>query len=218
MAVALDNTPRCAETDGMLEDLRQKVSSANHVLLRSGLVKLTWGSISAIDRRLGLVVITPHGGGPVPPEPSQLLILDMRGRVSQGSLPPCSDALAHIELYKHFTEIGGVVHAHSAYATMFAQAGRELPVYGSMHTDYFADPIPLTVRPVARANGSDALSVGASIVSRVSRDRVLQTPGILVQGDGPFAWGRDPLEAVQHAKALEAIAETAFGTAVLNAR
>jgi L-ribulose-5-phosphate 4-epimerase len=202
----------------MLEDLREKVSKANHELLRSGLVKLTWGSISAIDRRLKLVVITPHSQGSVPVDPSQLIIVDMRGRVSQGGRDPSSDALAHLELYKNFPEIGGVVHAHSAYATMFAQAGRELPVYGSMHTDYFADPIPLTVRPVANAEGKDAASVGAAIVSRVPRERVLRTPGILVQGDGPFAWGHTPMEAVQHAKALEAIAETAFGTAVLNAR
>ena len=144
------------------------------------------------------------------------MIVDFTGRVVQGNQRPSTDVKAHLALYRRFAPIGSVVHCHSVYATIFAQARRGIEPLGNMHTDYFAGPIPLTREPGSSGrHHADAGGIGDVLVEGLAERDPMAVPGALVPGDGPFAWGRTPREAVRHAKALEAVAETALGTFLL---
>jgi L-ribulose-5-phosphate 4-epimerase len=201
----------------VLEELRNQVCEANRELARSGLVRLTWGDVSAIDRELGLVVISPARPNYGELRPEDHVVVDLRGRVVQGGHEPSPDTRGHVALYRKWRTVGGIAHTHSVYATMFAQARRTIPALGTMHSDYFHGEIRITreLRALeAKENYSDAAAM--AILER-AEDDPLRTPGILVSGDGPFAWGKSPMEAVMNAKALEAVAEIAFGTLFLRA-
>ncbi len=200
----------------MLEDLRKAVLEANLELPRRGLVQFTWGNVSGIDRATGLVVIKPSG---VPYErlhADHLVVVDLKGRVVEGALRPSSDTKAHLALYRAFPQIGGIVHTHSTAATAWAQAQRSVPCCGTTHADDFAGPIPCTraLRP-EEVDGEYEEEIGNVIVETVGTRHPLEVPAVLVASHGPFAWGRDPMEAVHNSAALEQVCELAFRTAVL---
>ncbi len=200
----------------MLENLREKVNKANQELSRSGLIRLSWGSVSGIDRQLNLIVITPDGLSYDALKPDDYVIMDLAGKVIKGKHKASCDALTHIELYKSFPTIGGITHTHSVYATIFAQANQEIPRYGTMHNDYFADTITVTPEIQEVENHEYHSSIaGKTIAKAINPTDIMKTPGILICGDGPITWGDDPRNSVRNAKAIEAIAEIAFGTCIL---
>lgn len=201
----------------MLEALRSRVLDANLEIVRRGLVLYTFGNASGIDRESGLVAIKPSG---VPYEemtPDHMVISDLSGNIVEGKLKPSSDLGTHLELYRSFPAIGGVVHTHSEFATAWAQAGREIPPYGTTHADYFCGPVPITDELSAEEIAGDyVLNTGKAIVRRFRDLDPLAVPGVLVAGHAPFAWGQAPLHAAYHAVVLEAVARMAFYTATLN--
>ena len=198
----------------MLETLRKQVYEANMELPARGLVTYTWGNVSGIDRATGLVVIKPSG---VPYEeltPANLVIVNLEnGATVEGDLRPSSDVDTHLELYRQLPKLGGVVHTHSTWATIFAQAGKTIPALGTTHADYFYGPVPCT-RPLTEQEVSEnyELNTGKVICENVKEF----VPAILVAGHGPFTWGKDAAEAVYHAVVLEAVARMAFHTLQLN--
>ena len=195
----------------MLEELKEKVCQANLDLVRHGLVIFTWGNVSAIDRQSGLVVIKPSGVSYDNMKPSDMVVVDLDGKVVEGDLNPSSDTPTHLVLYKAFPEIGGVVHTHSTYATAWAQAGIDLPNIGTTHADYFHDAVPCTAdmsRP--QVEGEYELETGNVIVERFKGLNPVHTPGVLVKNHGPFTWGKDAFEAVHNAVVLEQVAKMAF--------
>ena len=195
----------------MLEALKEKVCRANLDLVRHGLVIFTWGNVSAIDRESGLVVIKPSGVSYDNMKPSDMVVVDLDGKVVEGELNPSSDTPTHVELYKAFPNIGGVVHTHSTYATAWAQAGRDIPNIGTTHADYFHDNIPCT-RNMKRAEvfGEYEKETGKVIVERFKGMNPDDTPAVLVKNHGPFAWGTDADNAVHNAVVLEAVAKMAY--------
>jgi L-ribulose-5-phosphate 4-epimerase len=201
----------------MLDALKSQVLEANLELVRRGLVLYTFGNASGIDRAQGLVAIKPSG---VPYESltaDDMVVSDLRGKIVGGRLKPSSDLDTHLELYRAFPAIGGVVHTHSEFATAWAQAGREIPAYGTTHADYFYGPVPLTEELSAEEVGGDyVLNTGKAIVRRFRDLDPVAVPGVLVAGHAPFAWGKDAMEAAYHAVVLEAVARMAFYTATLN--
>jgi L-ribulose-5-phosphate 4-epimerase len=206
----------------MLDALRAEVLEANLEIVRKGLVLYTFGNASGIDRAAGLVAIKPSG---VPYEtmtPADLVITDLEGKVVEGAMKPSSDLATHLILYREFPSIGGVVHTHSEYATAWAQAGRDIPAYGTTHADYFYGPVPVTEELTGEEIGGDyVLNTGAAIVRRFrERDQELDpdaVPGVLVRGHAPFAWGKTPIDAAHNAVVLEAVARMAYFTSTLNA-
>ena len=197
----------------MLEELKEKVCRANLDLVRHGLVIFTWGNVSAIDRQSGLVVIKPSGVSYDNMKPSDMVVVDLDGKVVEGDLNPSSDTPTHLVLYKDFPEIGGVVHTHSTYATAWAQAGIDLPNIGTTHADYFHDAVPCTAdmsRP--QVEGEYELETGNVIVERFKGLNPVHTPGVLVKNHGPFTWGKDAAQAVYHAAVLEEVAKMAILT------
>lgn len=201
----------------MLEDLKAQVLEANLELVRRGLVLYTFGNASGIDRKSGHVVIKPSGVDYDKMKPSDLVVTDLDGRIVEGKLKPSSDLATHVVLYHAFPSIGGVVHTHSEYATGWAQAGREIPAYGTTHADYFYGPVPVTEELSADEIGGDyVLNTGKAIVRRFQSLDPGAVPGVLVAGHAPFAWGRDAMDAAYHAVVLEAVARMAFYTATLN--
>lgn len=195
----------------MLEELKEKVCRANLDLVRHGLVIFTWGNVSAIDRQSGLVVIKPSGVSYDNMKPSDMVVVDLDGKVVEGDLNPSSDTPTHLVLYKAFPEIGGVVHTHSTYATAWAQAGIDLPNIGTTHADYFHDAVPCTAdmsRP--QVEGEYELETGNVIVERFKGLNPVHTPGVLVKNHGPFTWGKNAFEAVHNAVVLEQVAKMAF--------
>ena len=203
----------------MLTDLKEAVYKANMDLARSGLVIMTFGNVSGIDRRKGIVAIKPSGVPYEALKAEDIVLVDLEGQVVEGWLNPSSDTPTHAEIYKAFPEVGGVAHAHSVYATMFAQARREIPCYGTTHADLFHGPVPLTrllVEPEVAADYER--NTGKVIVERFAGLDPLALPGVLVAGHGPFAWGRAPAEAVETAVVLEQVAKTAFGSLILDPR
>lgn len=200
-----------------MKELKKQVLEANLALVREGLVFYTWGNASGIDRERGLVVIKPSG---VPYESltvDDLVVLDLDGRVVEGRLNPSSDTPTHIELYKAFPGIGGIVHTHSTYATAWAQAGRDIPCLGTTHADYFRGPVPCTDNLTdGQLAGDYEKAVGEAIASRFSALDPAFTPGVLVRNHGPFTWGATPGEAAYHAKVLEEVAKMAFLTLQIN--
>jgi L-ribulose-5-phosphate 4-epimerase len=194
----------------MLEELKEKVFRANLDLVKYGLVIFTWGNVSAIDRKSGLVVIKPSGVSYETMKASDMVVVDLQGNVVEGSLRPSSDTPTHLELYKAFGEIGGIVHTHSTYATAWAQAGRDIPNIGTTHADYFHDAIPCTDDMTKEeVRGDYEQQTGVVIVRRFEGLNPVHTPGVLVKNHGPFAWGKDADEAVHNAVVMEQVAKMA---------
>lgn len=192
----------------MLENLKEKVLEANLDLVRQGLVIYTWGNVSGIDRQSGLVVIKPSGVSYDAMKASDMVVVDLDGKVVEGRLNPSSDTPTHVELYKAFPSIGGVVHTHSTYATAWAQAGRPIMPLGTTHADYFHGPVPCTQDlSDKQIQGCYEAETGRLIVSTFESLNPVHTPAVLVKNHGPFAWGKDPAEAVYHAKVLEEVAK-----------
>jgi L-ribulose-5-phosphate 4-epimerase len=194
-------------------DLKQAVCDANRRLAETGLATLTWGNVSGFDRARGLMAIKPSGVAYRDLTPDAIVVLDADGRVVEGALRPSSDAPTHLELYRAFPGVGGVTHTHSPYATVFAQAGREIPCFGTTHADVFHGPVPLT-RALTDAEIKTAYEVetGRVIAERFAALDAAAVPGVLVKHHGPFAWGPDAAAALDNAVALEAIARMALGT------
>ena len=203
----------------MLEKLRQQVCAANCELNRLGLVKLTWGNVSGIDRAKGLVVIKPSGVPYRRLSPSNMVVVKLDGKVVSGGYKPSSDTPTHLELYRAFAWIGGVTHVHSTYATAFAQACRPIPCLGTTHADQFHGDVPLT-RMLTRAEVKAAYEVntGKVIVERFAGVDHVAFPGVLVAGHGPFTWGHDAQDSIDNCLALEQIAAMALATMQINPR
>lgn len=203
----------------MLEALKETVCEANLELSRRGVVLYTWGNVSGIDRARGLVVIKPSGVPYQGMQPSDMVVVDLEGHIVEGTLRPSSDTPTHLELYKAFPEIGGVVHTHSTHAVVFAQAGMEIPPLGTTHADYFYGAVPvsrsLTLDEVQEAYEKNTGRVIVETVHETEREP-LAVPGVLVRNHGPFTWGKDPAEAVYHSVVLEEIAEMAWKTLQIN--
>ena len=195
----------------MLEELKEKVCQANLDLVKHGLVIFTWGNVSAIDRESGLVVIKPSGVSYDNMKPSDMVVVNLDGNVVEGDLRPSSDTPTHLELYKAFPHIGGVVHTHSTFAVAWAQAGKDIPNIGTTHADYFHEAIPCT-RSMKKAEvfGEYEKETGKVIVECFRKMNPDDTPGVLVRNHGPFAWGTDCFNAVHNAVVLEEVAKMAY--------
>jgi len=200
----------------MLEKLKQQVLEANLSLVSHQLVVFTWGNASERDPESGNIVIKPSGVPYEQMKAEQMVVLDPDGKQLEGKLKPSSDAPTHLELYRKFPEIGGVVHTHSPWATSWAQAGKPIPVYGTTHADYFYGAVPCSRELTQTEVESDyELNTGQLIIETLERKDFLSMPGVLVHGHGPFTWGVDVKEAVHHAVVLEEVAMMAFRTEVL---
>jgi L-ribulose-5-phosphate 4-epimerase len=201
-----------------LEALRREVLEANLELIRRNLVIYTFGNASGISREEGLVAIKPSGVPFDQLTPESMVLTDLDGRVVEGKLRPSSDLATHIVLYKAVPGIGGVVHTHSRYATSWAQAGREIPCFGTTHADYYHGPVPITeALSDEEIGGEYERNTGHLIVRRLQGIDPAAAPGVLVRNHGPFAWGDTPLKAAQNAVLLEEIAAIAYQTVVLSA-
>jgi len=201
----------------MVEKLKHEVCQANLDLVKHGLVIFTWGNASAIDRASGLVAIKPSGVSYEGMNPAQMVVVDLEGNVVEGKLRASSDLATHLELYKAFPEIGGVVHTHSSNATAWAQAGLSLPVAGTTHADYFASEIPCTRDMTeAEVTGAYERDTGRVIVETFNGINPLHVPGVLVKNHAPFTWGKTVMDAVHNSVVLEEIAKMAFMSVVLN--
>lgn len=201
----------------MLKELKRDVWQANLALPAHQLVTFTWGNVSGIDRRKGIVVIKPSGVSYEELTPECMVCVDLEsGKVVEGTLKPSSDTPTHLELYRAFSELGGVVHTHSRWATSFAQAGKELLCLGTTHADHFYGTIPCTrsITPCEIA-GSYEAETGKVIVEAFQTRSPMEIPAVLVKHHGPFTWGKDANEAVHHAVVLEEIAFTNFHTLAL---
>ncbi len=201
----------------MLPELKETVFKANMELAKSGLIILTFGNVSGIDRRRGIVAIKPSGVPYDDLKAEDIVLVDLEGHVVEGWLNPSSDTPTHVELYKAFPSIGGIAHAHSEYATMFAQAHRDIPCFGTTHADQFHGPVPLTrlLREAEVATDYEQ-NTGKVVVERFAGLDPLELPAVLVAGHGPFAWGRTPAEAVETALVLEQVAKMAYGSMILD--
>lgn len=201
----------------MLEELKKKVLEANLNLVRQGLVILTWGNVSAIDRERGLVVIKPSGVAYDTMTAEDMVVVDMDGNVVDGDLRPSSDLPTHLVLYKRFPEIGGVVHTHSTYATAWAQASRPIPNIGTTHADTFHRDVPCTKEiPAELLDSAYEASTGEMIADEFAEMNPLHTPAALACHHGPFTWGRNADEAVYNAVVLEEVAKMAYFSLMLN--
>ena len=203
----------------MLEDLKQKVYEANMLLPKYGLVTFTWGNVSAIDTESGLFVIKPSGVDYEKMTPADMVVMDLQGNKVEGDLRPSSDTPTHLELYKAFPEIGGIVHTHSSYATSWAQAGRSIPCYGTTHADYIYGEVPC-LRCLTKEEIDEAYeeNTGHLIVNEFQRmnKEVMAVPAVLYKNHGPFAWGKDAMDAVHNAVVLEEVAKMAYRTETIN--
>ena len=206
----------------LLPALREEVLKANQEIARRGLAPHTFGNVSGVDRsgQEPLVVIKPSGVDYATMKPEDLVITDLEGKIIEGKLRPSSDLDTHTLLYREFPQIGGVVHTHSEFATAWAQACRPIPFLGTTHADYFHGPVPVT-EPLTEAevNGGYVRNTGAVIARRFKEGGLdpVALPGVLVAGHAPFAWGKSPMAAVEHADVLEYIARLAFRSVLLGA-
>ena len=199
----------------MLKKLKHAVYEANMELPHRGLVTYTWGNVSGIDRERGLVVIKPSGVSYDELTPDDLVVLDLDGKVVDGKLNPSSDTKTHLELYKAFPEIGGIVHTHSPYAVGRAQAGRDIPAYGTTHADYFYGPVPCCRSLTEQEVEEDYERNTGLVIVETFRQRELDpvhVPGAICRNHGPFTWGKDAAQAVYHAVVLEEVAKMAVYT------
>lgn len=199
----------------MLEELKEQVYEANMLLPKHNLVTFTWGNVSGIDREAGLFVIKPSGVDYDVMKPSDMVVVDLDGNKVEGDLNPSSDTETHRILYKKFPNIGGVVHTHSRWATIFSQAGQGIRPYGTTQADYFFGEIPCTrdMLPSEIKNAYE-YNTGLVIVERFVEDELDpdKVPAVLVKNHGPFCWGTDPKNAVHNAVVLEEVAAMAFYT------
>lgn len=193
----------------MLESLKQAVWEANLMLPKHGLVTFTWGNVSGIDRKSGLIVIKPSGVDYEIMTPNDMAVIDLCGNATEGKLKPSSDAPTHIELYRRFHHIGGIVHTHSRWATIFAQCNQPVEPLGTTHADYFHGAIPCT-RPLSDSEINGAYERETGVVITSCHPDPEGIPAVLVAGHGPFAWGKDPCEAVRNAVVLEEVAFMAW--------
>jgi len=201
----------------MHEELKQRVCEANLDLQRHGLVVFTWGNVSGIDRDAGIVAIKPSGIGYDKLTPESIVLLDLQGNVIEGDLRPSSDTPTHLKLYRSFAGLGGITHTHSPYATMWAQAQREIPCFGTTHADHFYGLVPVTdtMTPEEIEKEYEA-NTGRVIVRRFANLDPMQMPAVLVANHGPFTWGAGPAESVANAVVLEEVARIAWGTREIN--
>ena len=202
----------------LLKTLREEVLEASLELVRRGLVLYTFGNASGIDRREGLVAIKPSGVPYDDLTPEQIVISDLTGKIVDGTLRPSSDLPTHLELYKHFSNIGGVAHTHSEYATAWAQAETPIPCFGTTHADSFHGPIPVT-EPLSASEiaGDYELETGTAICRVFAKLDPTAIPAVLVAGHAPFCWGANAGEAAHHAVILEYVARIALHTLSINA-
>ena len=205
----------------MLQELKKEVYEANMLLPKYGLVTFTWGNVSAIDRESGLFVIKPSGVEYESMKPEDMVVMDLNGNRVEGKLRPSSDTPTHLELYKAFPEIGGIVHTHSSYATSWAQAGRSIPCYGTTHADYIYGEVPC-VRCLTKEEIDEAYetNTGKLIVSEFKRSKkeIMAVPAVLCKNHGPFTWGKDAKDAVHNAVVLEEVAKMAYRTESINSK
>lgn len=203
----------------MLEELKQKVYKANMELPKYGLVTFTWGNVSEIDRKSALFVIKPSGIDYDKLKPEDMVVVDLDGNKVEGKYNPSSDTATHVELYKAFQTIGGVVHTHSSYATSWAQAGRGIPCYGTTHADYIYGEIPclrcLTQEEIDTAYEANTGHLIVNEFERLGKDPKA-VPAVLCKNHGPFTWGKDAFEAVHNAVVLEEVAKMAYRAEIIN--
>jgi L-ribulose-5-phosphate 4-epimerase len=201
----------------MQEELKQAVCKANIELQKHKLVIYSWGNVSGINRSEGLVIIKPSGVSYDELTPDKMVVLDLDGKKIEGTLNPSSDTPTHLELYRNFETIGGICHTHSPNATMWAQACKEIPCFGTTHADNFYGPIPVTeVMTEEEIKDDYELNTGKVIVRRIAGMNPMQMPAVLVANHGPFTWGADPAAAVEEMVVLEQIAAMALGTISIN--
>ncbi|MDD7429444.1 MAG: L-ribulose-5-phosphate 4-epimerase [Oscillospiraceae bacterium] len=203
----------------MLEELKEAVCRANLMLPKYGLVTFTWGNVSGIDREKGIIVIKPSGVEYDDMRPDDMVLVDIEsGKTVEGRYRPSSDTDTHLALYRAYPSMGGIVHTHSRMAASFAQAGRDIPAFGTTHGDYFYGDIPCTRKMTsAEIGGSYELETGNVIIEELTRRGIdpMEIPAALVHSHGPFAWGTDPFNAVHNAVVLEECACMAFNTLAL---
>lgn len=203
----------------MLEQLKKEVLEANLLLPKYNLVTFTWGNVSGIDREKGLIVIKPSGVEYDGMTAEQMVVVDLDGNVVEGDLNPSSDTATHIELYMAFPEIGGVIHTHSPWATSWAQAGRGIPAYGTTHADYFYGEIPCTRQLTPEEVESAYEKETGTVIIEAFRGRDIDptaVPGVIVYKHGPFAWGKNPNQAVHNAVVMETVANMAYHAEQIN--
>lgn len=197
----------------LLPALRIEVWKANMALQTHKLVTFTWGNVSGIDRSKNLVVIKPSGVAYEDLSPENMVIVDLEGNIVEGDLKPSSDTETHLALYRAFEDMGGIVHTHSSYATSWAQAGSEIPAFGTTHADYFYGQIPCARGLIGDEIKNDyELNTGKVIIETIGESDPMAIPGILVREHAPFTWGKDANDAVHNAVVVEEVAKMAFRT------
>ena len=208
------------EKDQRIKELKKQVYEANMQLPKHGIVTFTWGNVSGIDRELGLFVIKPSGVEYDKLTPDDMVVMDLMGNKEEGSLNPSSDTKTHMILYRRFPQIGGVVHTHSTWATSWAQAGRDIPCYGSTHADYIYGSIPCASNLTAQELQDYEENTGV-LIADLFEDRGIEpmaVPGVLCKNHGPFTWGTDADNAVHNAVVLEEVAKMAALCELINPR
>ena len=201
----------------MLEQLKKEVYEANMLLPKYGLVTFTWGNVSGIDRESGLFVIKPSGVDYDKLTWEDMVVMDLDGNKVEGKYKPSSDTATHLELYKAFPDVGGIVHTHSSWATSWAQAGRGIPCYGTTHADYMYGEIPC-VRNLTKDEIDEAYekNTGVLIAKHFEGKEYMAVPAVLCKNHGPFTWGKDAHEAVHNAVVLEEVAKMAARTEMIH--
>ena len=201
----------------MLEMLKQQVWEENQKLCTYGLITLTWGNVSGIDRESGLVVIKPSGIPYAAMKPEDMVVVDLQGNRVEGKWNPSSDLATHLVLYRTYPEIGGVVHTHSRWATIFSQMGRDIPALGTTHADAFYGSVPCTRKLTPQEISGNYEEETGNVIVETFRDRkVMDIPSVLVHSHGPFSWGKNPQKAVENAVVLEEVAMMAWHTLAMN--
>ena len=201
----------------MLEDLKKQVLLANKLLPKYGLVKLTWGNVSAVDRASGLVIIKPSGVDFEEMTEEDLAVVRLSdGERVEGRLKPSTDLATHLVMYRNFPEMNSIVHTHSRWAVVYAQAGRELPALGTTHADTFYGPIPCTrAMTDEEIAGEYEANTGEVIAETLRKGEVYDSGAVLVKSHGPFVWGKTPVKAVENSLVLEEVADMAWHTEVM---
>ena len=203
----------------MLEELKKEVYEANMLLPKYDLVVFTWGQVSAIDRESGLFVIKPSGVPYEELKPEDLVVVNLKGEIVEGDMRPSTDTMTHVVMYNSFPDVGGIVHTHSPWATSWAQAGRDIPCYGTTHADYFRGPVPcLRALTAEEMDEKYEWNTGELIVNSFKERGLtaMGTPVALCKNHGTFSWGKDAHEAVHNAVVLEEVAKMAARTEAIN--